>query len=292
MAGLQTLEARQTANIQPIIAAVMTMLEQYRAIPVTPSMWINILKLMFPTVEQASRRSAINARDMYDEERQRLGLPHHPIPLATVRFDQFVKDMEPVRKPFMSPDTSSGHVHQAALRVARTVENSGRWTVMKAVEYDDPGLEELATLDEALQPIKSVERQTSRAPSIVKGWARVATGKETCGWCIMLVSRGPVYKSAKTAGASLSDTDAMHLTGAGEFDPSEHMLGWHTGCDCKVVPVFKLDDWEGKDRYEAAERLWHKATRNYSGNDATNAFRRAVEAGEYQRELEVVGMAA
>ena len=44
-------------------------------------------------------------------------------------------------------------------------------------------------------------------------YARVATGRETCGWCFMLSSRGFVYHSEQTA---------------------EH--GMHAHCDCIVVP--------------------------------------------------------
>ncbi|WP_296012696.1 hypothetical protein [uncultured Adlercreutzia sp.] len=46
-------------------------------------------------------------------------------------------------------------------------------------------------------------------------WARVPSGGKTCGWCLMLASRGFAYKSAGTAGA-----------------------GRHKGCQCAVVPDF------------------------------------------------------
>lgn len=44
-------------------------------------------------------------------------------------------------------------------------------------------------------------------------FARVPTGKETCGWCFMLSSRGWDYRSEQTASA-----------------------GSHRGCDCVMVP--------------------------------------------------------
>lgn len=50
------------------------------------------------------------------------------------------------------------------------------------------------------------------------GWARV-TDANPCDFCKMLATRGPVYKSAKTAGRS-----DLHR--------------YHDSCGCSVVPVF------------------------------------------------------
>lgn len=69
------------------------------------------------------------------------------------------------------------------------------------------------------------------------------------------------------------------------YSVEEHMNAWHPGCDCKIVPVFNLDDWSGKDRYTAAENMWKAETKGYSGRDAVNAFRRAAEAGKYEEYL-------
>ena len=51
-------------------------------------------------------------------------------------------------------------------------------------------------------------------------FARISTGFETCTFCLMLASRGAVYRTRKSAG---------------EF---KH---FHRGCDCKVVPSFDPD---------------------------------------------------
>lgn len=57
-------------------------------------------------------------------------------------------------------------------------------------------------------------------------FARVPTGAETCGFCIMLASRGFVYRSAEAAG---------------EVDH------YHANCDCRIVPGFPGDEVEGYD---------------------------------------------
>lgn len=48
-------------------------------------------------------------------------------------------------------------------------------------------------------------------------YARVPDGAETCAFCIMLASRGPVYRSADTAG------EGNHF---------------HDNCDCRIVPIW------------------------------------------------------
>lgn len=92
-----------------------------------------------------------------------------------------------------------------------------------------------------------------RADPIGTRWARVPTGRETCAWCTMQVSRGPVF--AKESFKS------------------------HARCDCIASPVFEGQrDWEGKDAYERARKLWQSSTEGYGGKDAINAFRRAHES--------------
>ena len=109
----------------------------------------------------------------------------------------------------------------------------------------------------------------------VRAWARVATGAETCAWCLMLVSRGPVYMGADTAGAKGEYTDLelaelykadekSYLAEMGKRDPVTgkryNMDDWHDGCDCLVVPVFDKKNWAGFDAWKRAEDLWATAT--------------------------------
>lgn len=88
-------------------------------------------------------------------------------------------------------------VTQAALAVAlaRHVRNVARRTILQNLEND------------------------SESPR----WAHVMRGRETCGFCRMLASRGFVYVSEQTAGAG------------------RH---WHDRCDCEVVPEFALSGAE------------------------------------------------
>lgn len=98
------------------------------------------------------------------------------------------------------------------------VAGSVRWAVG---EPDVP-----AALSGALQRFVSeagrntIVLNSSRDPS-AGGWARVPSGRETCGFCLTLASRGPVYRSADTAGR------ATH---------------YHDRCDCVPTQIWDGDD--------------------------------------------------
>lgn len=91
------------------------------------------------------------------------------------------------------------------------------------------------------------------------GWARVMTGSETCSFCAMLASRGPVYSSE---GASL-------------FRGGQSVKSYHDHCDCIAVPVFRGKNWLGMRNYEKLEQLWLESTQGTSGKDAAKAFDQA-----------------
>ena len=94
----------------------------------------------------------------------------------------------------------------------------------------------------------------ARHDSLALGYARITTGEKDCAFCLMLVSRGPVYKTASTA-----------LLRDGTSEP------YHDNCDCIAVPVFNAADWPGRDQYQRWERAW----REHGGD--LNTWRRWIE---------------
>lgn len=135
-------------------------------------------------------------------------------------------------------------VADASAAVARHIEMAPRETTMYLVEADDEAL----------------------------GWARVASGRETCAFCTLLISRGPVYKSKAVA----ERTTVRSSKGEGRR--------YHDRCDCIAVPVFDEERWPGRQQWLDAERLWIDSTRGLSGAEARKAFRRAVEERKKQRQ--------
>jgi hypothetical protein len=249
----------QAAISTQLVREVIPIVEEYRARGLTIGMWYQLLSRLFPIVSRLYRQSAELGRFFYDSQRgiHNPGLGRHDFILPTYRLEWFVENMEPARLDLSKPGASDYSIERMALRAMKEVENGGRRSVLRPVE--DPDFED----------------------PVVQGWARVATGRETCGFCMMLVSRGPVYRTAVGAGLDTDDTTAVDLLAAGDTEAMNKLMKrWHEGCDCKVVPVFDKANWPGRDAYLRARRIWNNATKGYGGKDAINAFRRAIEKGD------------
>lgn len=259
--------AKQQAAIIAALAAVLyAILAPFSRMRLGAGLWTALLYGMYPRVEKARRQSAELARTFYDAQRAEFtgADERHDTYLANYKPEWFAQAMEHVREDISKPGASEATVVRTIQAAAKQVENGGRKTALRAVNTDPK----------------------------VKGWARVATGAETCGWCMMLVSRGPVYGSQRKAGLKTGKVKAVELhrqieeaqTDEGRKAAEENLLQlmdkWHDNCDCKVVPVFDLSNWTGRDHYLEQLALWKKVTKGKSGQEAVNAFRRAVESGE------------
>jgi hypothetical protein len=87
----------------------------------------------------------------------------------------------------------------------------------------------------------------------IVGWRRVSDG-DPCAFCAMLVSRGAVYKDARSAG-----------------DARFGGTPYHDRDGCTAVPLYEHEDEpaEVADLYQQ----WLNATKGKSGNDALRAWR-------------------
>lgn len=107
-------------------------------------------------------------------------------------------------------------------------------------------------------------------------YARVPTGPETCGFCLMLASRGPVYHTPETAGLY------------------DH---YHAHCDCRIVPIWGTFSVgpsrragavsiEGYDPDELYEQYLDRATRDahFRDNMARAAERAHARHGRTKSE--------
>lgn len=240
------------------LQVILAILLPFKSLPLARSTWNSLLSAMFPIVVSARRESAILARRFYDEDRFNHGLEDQfDIDLPDYEWDWFVNAMEPSFEAFVRGDTSDGQFAQTGLRAIKEVENAGRKELIKAVRDENEAY-----------------------PSARIGWARVATGRETCAFCLMLVSRGPVYEDSKQAGLN-DEEKALELleSGADKATLRELMTRWHPGCDCIAVPVRDINSWEGRDAWKQAQDIWYDTTQKFHGVDKLNAFRRAIERG-------------
>lgn len=237
--------AEEYAALQAAIVASMlqqlTRLIGLLAPPYTPYDWAPLLKLLFPIVDSARAQSAALGRQFYDEQRAQNAPGRQDQFLEHYEESWFNEAMVPEFESFVEEGLTPEVVTRLALRASKEVESGGRRQIMRAVEDDDP--------------------------DVVEGWARVATGKETCEFCLTMISRGPAYRSAKKAGVKLQDAPAEKLWRNGGPEAfRELMTKWHTGCDCLVVPVFDVENWPGMEEAEKALDVWNKYSKLVARN--------------------------
>jgi len=284
-------------------AYVLSASAPFQSIPLTHQDWLQYLATIYPAVELIRREQADLARRFYDSERAKhIGpevidiipdvefelpvlfetpfrqkvWPRLNINLPPYEPDWFEDAMDAVVLEFRKPDTPDTAVARTISTAVKEAENGGRKAIMWAVE-DDPK---------------------------VKGWARVEGNENvgSCAFCAMLISRGPVYRHADTAGLDVFGSDMLAVEAfrqaqaSSNLIPQDLMVQWHPNCDCKVVPVFDYRNWPGHDQYIAMTALWKEVMRDFEDEhgrppkqgkvnnpgtrEALNAFRRRLERGE------------
>lgn len=276
----------------------------FRPQPLSHVEWLTFLGLLYPEVKSQRTATAELGRQLYDAQREEHlpQLPRNDHYLVEYDFEDFVADMAPTRSRMSLEDAPESAVGEVALRAVRNVENGGRQQIIRAVRDDDQLaeiIEAQETYEEYREEISNVLEPQFPRSRVVRGWARVATGRETCAWCLMLISRGPTYLGGDLAGLDIDDSDAMELyESASDMETyfesiGEHMAEWHDGCDCKVIPVFKQEDWFGRKEADRALELWNDATKeaiklidsgearsDNRNREVLNALRRRFDRGE------------
>ncbi|WP_043493738.1 hypothetical protein [Streptomyces viridosporus] len=205
--------------------------------------WPAVQAALKPVVQEAREQSAVLARSAYMDARRDAGIddgdftPEDPLPLFVHRLERALDVTGPVefKKAIAAGKTPQQAMDAAAVRMVGSTQylalEGGRQVMQRSIEADEQAA----------------------------GWARV-TDADPCAWCAMLASRGPVYKSAKTAG-----------------DPRQGGNRYHDHCGCQAWPAFTHDE----PFIGVAEQLyddWLRTTRGHGGKHAVNAFRRWWES--------------
>jgi hypothetical protein len=112
--------------------------------------------------------------------------------------------------------------------------------------------------------------QAVKADPQAVGWMRVLGTSRTgpCAFCSMLASRGPVYKSERSA-----------------------MAYWHNLCKCTPQPVYSRKDAEALAD-NGLYQQWKDATKGFSGHDAFLAWRRYWDKNKGRDGIRVLPAAA
>lgn len=198
-----------------------------------------VARSLYPAVQDARAQSAALAASYYRYQRlEHLGLTAPSFQPTTV-----------------APDYELGYLYLALARTLVTTERSD-----EDVLTEDSALNGVATVvrhGEAASRDKIVG--LSLADEQCGRWARKARGASSCSFCLMLISRGPVYRSQSSAGTR----------------GGVSMKAYHNACDCQAVPVFDDTNFPGFQEYKAAERLWTDSTKGKGGKAAIAAFAEA-----------------
>ena len=297
--------AQQAAITSGLAAYISKLAKLFTSPALSVKDWLAFLQVVFPEVQKRYDQSANLGRYFYDSQRKKYhpDLARNERLLSELKWEWFVQNMEPARKDLSQADSPEYAPSKVALAAVREVEMAARRQIIGAVKNDDD-------LKLKIDESEALPTDTKQ----VIGWARVATGRETCAWCLMLISRGAKlnhkknfgYAEAATAGIDLDDTTALdlYLESGGDLEKYRELLyddeadestmeEWHTGCDCLAVPVFDVADWPGLDQAKQALQLWIDASReadkliksgksrtNNNGTETLNALRRRLYRGE------------
>ena len=253
-------------------------------VPVTDAQRVEVATALLPHIQRARVQSHALGVQLLEAQADGMGMPMPEVaPVRPYERQAVVTALENVtriEKPRRTGPsvtvTDDNEIPDDAPRVSVTVldpvtRRDSRVTVEVTEDNRrDPEVVKVVT-DKAVAVVERHARMPSReavtdaADAVDEyrgakiGWARVLTGAESCGFCQMLVSRGPVYRSEQTA---------SRIGGS--------QKAYHDNCDCEVVLVREDQDWVGREEYEALEQLWASSTAGTNGKSALKAFTAAL----------------
>jgi hypothetical protein len=109
----------------------------------------------------------------------------------------------------------------------------------------------------------------------VIGYVRLSRTGTPCGWCAMLISRGPVYRSQ----------DSATYKGAASYDDGDK---YHDNCNCYAMPIYSPGQYASSSLFDLNRKYaeeWPRVTRGLSGKSAVSAWRRFIR--QEARDLEL-----
>lgn len=253
-------------------------------VPVTDAQRVEVATALLPHIQRARVQSHALGVQLLEAQADGMGMPMPEVaPVRPYERQAVVTALENVtrvEKPRRTGPsvtvTDDNEIPDDAPRVSVTVldpvtRRDSRVTVEVTEDNRrDPEVVKVVT-DKAVAVVERHARMPSReavtdaADAVDEyrgakiGWARVLTGAESCGFCQMLASRGPVYRSEQTA---------SRIGGS--------QKAYHDNCDCEVVLVREDQDWVGREEYEALEQLWASSTAGTNGKSALKAFTAAL----------------
>jgi hypothetical protein len=234
--------AAKEALLASLLRAILGLLLLLINPNITPSQWRNMLRSVYPIIKTHRDQVTELSRQFYDAHRAE-HLPeaprhdvykddHYPL-------EWFERDMDPIRERMPRYQTQEAAVQDMVGQIVKTVESGARRTLLRAVDSDPEA----------------------------QGWARYDPRPPTCAFCTMMISRGPVYNSAKSGGGP-KDNETMESLWRDNNTAAmnELMNRWHPKCTCIVIPVYD-EDYESKEQEDAALVIYLKARKLAKSGD-------------------------
>ena len=171
------------------------------------------------------------------------------------------RDVAGVAKPFSPTLTEpwslgsvEAYIHTSLDEYAKELDGA---LTEAAAKVQAEGVAKTLTLDAGRHQLLT----SAAADPVRPRWARVAR-PDACSFCLMLATRGAVYRTESTA----------------EFRAHMPFNGRGGVCHCSIEMVFDARDYEPPDYIAEKKSLWAETSIPGDPKESRRAFRRAVDA--------------
>ena len=244
--NLNEYASRKQNLLQRMIAALMWVFRQYLVPNITRSAWSQLMRVVYRVMKPFRDEVTELARQFYDDNRfEQTGAERHDIFKDDYYPEEWMRQaLEPTYQELSKTRNADAAVVDISNRLVKVVEDGARRTTIQGI------------INDISQPLR--------------GWARFDPRPPTCAFCTMMISRGPVYSEAITAGLDLDDQSAEELMQSihperlsddERAELAELMNRWHPGCTCIVVPVYKRSGYPSERQEREALAIYNRARR-------------------------------
>lgn len=189
-----------------------------------------------------------------------------PVPVTVVQLGRRV-DVPPAPDPPPEDDHRAPAADTSALRASLVV--TGPITIKKTQDVRRAQKKSTAAAQRHVRDAgRELVLDRVKEDRAAIGWARIPDD-DPCAFCLMLASRGAVFKTESAA-------KYRHKGGKAE--------SYHDGCECEVWPLYD-ESTPLPEKIRDAQDLWDESTDGLKGDDARKAFRRAVEKRSAARSV-------
>lgn len=275
--------ARKESLIRRLLRSILWVMRSFLTpFGVSEDNWKRMVRGIYPAVKQYRDEVTELSREFFDAQRadQLPGEPrhdffkddHYPI-------EWFEEALHPAYEDFKRTGNYEGAITNVAGRITKVIEDGARRTLINGVNTD--------------------------TSARLRGWARYDPAPPTCEFCLMMISRGPVYE-VDTAGFRGDETLAKNLWLRIERNQGEDaqlaeeymhslMKRWHPHCTCIVVPVYKRSGYPSERQEKAAFDIYERARKRADKKDFKSILkemrRMLRHPEEYEDETELPSVA-